>query len=348
MTLNILSMIPLGAAGRERIEGIDPSVRLVMAPNWFHGEYRDTWPEYTSRSYLPPDLHGEGTRAERDALLAEAEIVLCGFPYPFDIRSRAPKLKWFHQTPAGASNLLNGDLWESDVVVTTSRGLGNTQSMAEWTVGTFFYFARGFHQAVADRAAGDFERLAYSPVQIQGKTVCVIGAGGIGQDVGKLCKGIGMRVIGTRRSANAPLDGFDEVHTPDKLLEILPEADFVSVCCQWTPETEGLVGKETLAAMKDGVILCNLARGEIIDEAALKEALKAGKLRGVGLDVYVGEFDRLPDPELWADDRVLFTPHVSAATDVRGSRQIDLFCRNLEAYIAGRPLENVLDWARGY
>ena len=348
MTLNILSMIPLSAAGRERIEGIDPSVRLVMAPNWFHGEYRDTWPEYTSRSYLPPDLHGEGTREERDALLAEAEIVLCGFPYPFDIRSRAPKLKWFHQTPAGASNLLNGDLWESDVVVTTSRGLGNTQSMAEWTVGTFFYFARGFHQAVADRTAGDFERLAYSPVQIQDKTVCVIGAGGIGQDVGKLCKGIGMRVIGTRRSANAPLDGFDEVHTPDKLLEILPEADFVSVCCQWTPQTEGLVGKETLAAMKDGVILCNLARGEIIDEAALKEALKAGKLRGVGLDVYVGEFDRLPDPELWADDRVLFTPHVSAATAVRGSRQIDLFCRNLEAYIAGRPLENVLDWERGY
>ena len=347
MTVNILSMIPLDA-GRARIEGIDPSIELVMAPNWFHGEYRDTWPEYTSRSYLPPNLQGEGTRQERDALLAEAEIVLCGFPYPFDVRGRAPKLKWFHQTPAGASNLLNVVLWEIDVVVTTSRGLCNTQSMAEWTVGTFFYFARGFHQAVADRTAGDFERLAYDPIQIQDKTVCVIGAGGIGQDVGKLCKGIGMRVIGTRRTANAPLDGFDAVYTPDKLLEILPEADFVSVCCQWTPETEGLIGTETLAAMKDGAIICNLARGEIVDETALKASLKAGKLRGVGLDVYVGEFERLPDAELWADDRVLFTPHISAATDVRSSRQIDLFCRNLEAYIAGRPLENVLDWARGY
>ena len=93
MTLNILSMIPLSDAGRERIQGIDPSIKFVMAPNWFHGEYRETWPEYTSRSYLPSHLQGEGTREKRDALLAEAEIVLCGFPYPFDIRGRAPKLK---------------------------------------------------------------------------------------------------------------------------------------------------------------------------------------------------------------------------------------------------------------
>ena len=101
-------------------------------------------------------------------------------------------------------------------------------------------------------------------------------------------------------------------------------------------------------SLRSGVVLCNLARGEIVDEAALKAALSAGKVRGAGLDVYVGEFDRLPDPELWADDRVLFTPHISAATDVRGARQIDLFCRNLEAYVAGKPLENVLDWSRGY
>jgi len=348
MALKILSMIPLSDGGRMRIEGIDPSISLVMAPNWFHGEFRDTWPEYTVRSYLPPDLKGKSTREQRDAMLAEAEIVLGGFPFPLDLRSRAPKMQWFHQTPAGASNLLNGDLWESDVLVTTSRGLGNTQAMAEWTVATFFYFARAFNIAVADKTNGDFERLAYDPIQVKDKTVCVIGAGGIGQDVGKLCARAGMRVIGTRRSIGHPLEGFEAIYTPDKLLDILPEADFISVCCQWTPETEKLIGKDTLSAMKDGVVLCNLARGEIIDEAALKAALSSGKMRGVGLDVYVGEFERLPDPQLWADDRVLFTPHVSAATDVRGARQIDLFCRNLEAYVAGRPLENVLDWARGY
>ena len=348
MTLKVLSMVPLSAAGQERVQGIDSSIHLVMAPNWFHGEFRETWPEYTLQSYLPPDLKGIGTRQERDRLLAEAEIILGGFPFPVDLRSRAPKLKWFHQTPAGASNLLNGDMWQSDVLVTTSRGLGNTRAMAEWTVATFFYFARGFHEAVADRVKGNFRRLAYDPIQVKDKTVCIVGVGGIGQDVGKLCSGVGMRVIGTRRSASVPPEGFASVYTPDKLIDILPEADFISICCQWTPETEGLIGKDTLGAMKDGAVICNLARGEIIDEPALKDALKSGRIRGVGLDVYVGEFEHLPDPELWADDRVLFTPHVSAGTDVRSGRQIDLFCRNLEAYIAGKPLENVLDWKRGY
>ena len=157
-----------------------------------------------------------------------------------------------------------------------------------------------------------------------------------------------MRVIGTRRSAKEAPNGFDAIYRPDKLVDILPDADFISVCCQWTPETEKLIGEETLGAMKNGAVLCNLARGEIVDEVALKTALASGKIRGVGLDVYVGEFERLPDPELWADDRVLFTPHVSAATDVRGARQIDLFCRNLKAYVEGQPLENVLDWERGY
>ncbi len=185
-------------------------------------------------------------------------------------------------------------------------------------------------------------------LQVKDKTVCIVGVGGIGQDVGKLCSGVGMRVIGTRRSASVPPEGFASVYTPDKLIDILPEADFISICCQWTPETEGLIGKDTLGAMKDGAVICNLARGEIIDEPALKDALKSGRIRGVGLDVYVGEFEHLPDPELWADDRVLFTPHVSAGTDVRSGRQIDLFCRNLLAYIAGKPLENVLDWKRGY
>ena len=146
MTLKVLSMVPLSAAGQERVQGIDTSIHLVMAENWFHGEFRETWPEYTLQSYLPPDLKGIGTRQERNRLLAEAEIILGGFPFPVDLRSRAPKLKWFHQTPAGASNLLNGDMWQSDVLVTTSRGLGNTRAMAEWTVATFFYFARGFHE----------------------------------------------------------------------------------------------------------------------------------------------------------------------------------------------------------
>jgi len=100
--------------------------------------------------------------------------------------------------------------------------------------------------------------------------------------------------------------------------------------------------------MKDGAVIVNVARGEIIDEDALVAALQAGKLRGVALDVYVGEFERLPDQRLWSDPRVLITPHISAASDESRHRAIDLFCKNLRAYLDGKPLENVLDWELGY
>ena len=345
--LEILSLVPLSTRAREKIEAIDPSIRLTSVVGWFDGELRETWGEYTTRSYLRAGSEGEGTRAERDALLAEADVVLGGFPIPLDLRSRAPKLRWFHQTPAGASNLLGCDLWGSDVVVTTSRGLGNTLAIAEYVVASFLHFARGLNQAAVDAAAGEFDRFAYRPVQVAGKTVCVVGAGGIGQDVGRLCAGLGMRVVGTRRAPTSELPaGFDEIGGPDQLHRLLETAEFVAVCCQWTPETEGLIGRQALAALPEGAALVNVARGEVVDEQALVEGLD--RLRGVALDVYRGEFDHEPPAELWSDQKVLITPHISAGSDDRSARPIELFRDNLRAMLAGRELRNVLDWSRGY
>src|SRR6202008_1880579 len=101
--------------------------------------------------YLRPGAVGSGTREERDRLLAEGEVILGGWPFPLDLRARAPRLKWFHQRPAGASNLLRGDLWGSDVTVTTSRGLGSTLAMAEYALAAILYFARSLHCAAVDR-----------------------------------------------------------------------------------------------------------------------------------------------------------------------------------------------------
>ena len=100
--------------------------------------------------------------------------------------------------------------------------------------------------------------------------------------------------------------------------------------------------------MKPGSVLVNVARGEIIDEAALADALQQGRLRGVVLDVYDGEFERPPPARLWQDERVLITPHVSGASDESRHGAIDLFCDNLRAYLDGRKLRNVIDWQRGY
>ena len=102
-TINILAIQRLNSTDRARIEAVDPAVRLIDAGGWFDGEIRDTWSAYAGARYLAPGATGAGTRAERDRLLAEAEVILGGFPFPLDLRARAPRLKWFHQRPAGAS-----------------------------------------------------------------------------------------------------------------------------------------------------------------------------------------------------------------------------------------------------
>ena len=350
-TLNILSIQRLSDAERAQIEAVDDSVSLTVAGGWFDGEIRDTWPEFAANRYLPQNSNGEGTRNERDALLANAEIILGGWPFPFDLRARATSLNWFHQQPAGASNLLKSDLWGSDVAVTTSRGYGNTLGIGEYVLASIFHFAKGFHLAERDRVAGAFDHRSLNPLVVAGKTVCVIGAGGIGLDVGKMCAAVGMRVIGTRRTVddNAPLpEGYSALKTPEHLMAMLPEADFVAVCCQWTPETEKLINKSAFDAMKPGAVLINVARGEIIDEDALVDALESNQIRGAALDVYVGEFEGPPDARLWRDPRVLVTPHNSGATDIGNRRTIELFCRNLRAYLEGAPLENQIDWDNWY
>ena len=120
--VTVLCIQRTSAAERERIAAVDPTIRLVDAGGWFDGEIRETWPAFGAARYLPRNATGSGTREERDRLLAEAEVIFGNFPFPLDLRARSSKLKWFHQRPAGASNLLIGDLWGSDVVVTTSRG----------------------------------------------------------------------------------------------------------------------------------------------------------------------------------------------------------------------------------
>lgn len=352
-TVNVVVITAVPDAALAKIADVDPRLSLVDARGWFDVEIRDTWPQWTVERYLGRRESPPSSREQRDRLLASAEVILGGFPFPLDLRARAPRLRWFHQTPAGASNLLTSDLWASDVLVTTSRGQDDTRRpYAEYVLASLLHFARGFSQAYADQRRHAFEpRKIYDPLLLQGKTVCVIGAGGIGQDVARLCAAVGMRVVGTRRrvtAGEALPDGFSRLESEDRLHELLAESDGVVVCCQLTPATNQLIGHDAFAAMKTGTILVNVARGEIIDEEALVGALASGKLRGVALDVYTGEFEGEPERRLWDDERVLITPHTSGGTDVPQQRPVELFCDNMRAYLAGRLLVNVIDWERGY
>ncbi|MGA8398647.1 MAG: D-2-hydroxyacid dehydrogenase [Stellaceae bacterium] len=348
--VNILAIQRIGDADKARIEAVDPKVRLVEAGGWFDGEIRETWPAFTTQRYIGRNANGEGTREDRDRLLGEAEIILAGFPFPLDLRARSPKLRWFHQRPAGASNLLIGDLWGSDVIATTSRGAANALPIAEYAIAAILYFAKGLNRAAVDRAEGAFDHRGYRSILVEGKTVCVVGTGGIGREVGRLCAALGMRVVGTRRNSGGDLPpGFSEIAGAGDLDRLLPESDIVAICCQWTPETTKLFDARRFAAIKPGGIVVNVARGEIVDEEALADAIESGHLRGAALDVYVGEFERPPPARLWANPKVLITPHTSSISDADDRHgAIDLFCENLRAYLDGRPLKNVIDWDAGY
>ena len=348
----ILNLHRLTEDERNAIKAVDPSVEITDAAGWFNGEICDTWPAYATRHFIGEMRDGQGTREGRNTLLARAEIILCGYPCPLDLVSRAPDLKWLHQRMAGANNLHPTDLWGSDVTVTTSRGFNNVLPIAEYVVMGMLYFGRAINRAWLDREAGAFDGSRYKPVVLQDKTLCVVGAGGIGTEAGRLAASLGMRVIGTRstrvtNTVDLP-EGFSEIAGPEDFHRLLAEADFVACCIQLTKATAGMFDKAAFAAMKPGGVLINISRGEPVDEDALFEALESDQLGGAVLDVYVGETEHGPPERLWNHPNVLITPHSSGRSEIKTGFGVEIFCENLRAYLDRRPLKNIIDWDRGY
>ena len=287
------------------------------------------------------------------AILAQAEVLLVGYPVPEDLAARSPRLVWAHHTQAGVSNLAGSDLWGSEVTLTSSRGAVAATAIAEYALAAAAHFARGLHEAARQKAAGQFTRQGYQMLTLGGATMGVIGLGGIGREVARLSRAAGMRVIGTRRSVTVPLpdaDGADLVLPAGQILQVAAESDFLVVCAQLTAETRGFINASVFAAMKPGAVLINVARGEEVDEDALVDAVTAGRIRGAVLDVYAGELaGRPPRPELAGLSQILLTPHISASGEPNMAEPLRrLFAENLRRYIDGQPLLNVVDRARGY
>ncbi len=291
--------------------------------------------------------------AEIDAALGVADVLLVGYPLPSLIVGRAPHLVWAHHTQAGVSNLHDTDLWTSSVTLTSSRGVMAAGAIAEYAVAAAAFFARGLHEGTRQKQAGAFTRGGYEMVSLRNATMGVVGLGGIGREVARLSKALGMRVLATRRSVTAPVcdsDGVDCLLPAGRLTQMAADSDFLAVCAQLTAETAGLIDASVFSALKPGAVLINVARGEEVDEEALIEALTSGDLRGAVLDVYDGELaGRPPRPELRALPQVLLTPHISGRGDpANWEPNRRLFADNLARFLHGEPLLNVVDRQRGY
>ena len=286
-------------------------------------------------------------------LLERADVVLLGYPVPHGIIERAPHLRWVQHTQAGVSNLHGTDLWDSPVLLTSSRGAVGATGIAEYVIAGAYYFACGLHEATRQKAAGEFSRSGYALRTLTGATIGIVGLGGIGAEVARLARAAGMRVIATRRSVASPerdAEGADLLLPADRVAELAAASDFVAVCVQLTPATELLIDAGVFAAMKPHAVLINVARGEVIDEDALVAALQTGRIAGAVLDVYAGELaGRPPRRELVEFPQVVLTPHVSGMGDPNGPEPVQrLFAENLHRYLDGKPLLNLVDRSRGY
>jgi phosphoglycerate dehydrogenase-like enzyme len=303
------------------------------------------------------DGRGDGSGASAEAIAAASGIeAYFGLGAPREILLAAtsppePTLRWMHTGTAGVASLLYPELVESDVVLTNSAGV-HAPAIAETVLAMMLHFARGLDFAAHAQARREWDTRPFAERadvigELDGGTVGILGFGGIGREVARRAQALGMNVVATRRSGRPAPEGVDVLIGPDAIARVLAVADYVVISLPSTPTTRGLLGPDQIKGMKRGAVLTNVARGDIVDEDALATALRAGVLRGAGLDVFREE--PLPSASpLWDLPNVLITPHVSATTPRFWVREVELIRDNIARYAAGRALRNVVDKERGY
>ena len=336
--MNVLVARWLEEGYRRQIAAVDPRIRVFYAAEQVAAE--------TKRLRGPIDLApDEGVYVELDSLLGEAEVIY-GLRLPDNILERAPHLKWVQTSSAGVDTLVGTKLWQSDVILTTTSGI-HVIPMREHVLGMMLMFVR--HAPVYFGNKQDRVWKQHIPDQLCGKTLGVVGLGRIGEAIARAAKAFDMRVVATRRhvAKHGTSSAVDVLYPADKLLEMLRESDFVVATVALTEKTRKLIGERELRAMKPTAYIINIARGSVIDEAALTKALKEKWIAGAGLDVF--EKEPLPqNSELWTLPNVIITPHVAGLMPDYNARAMEVFCANLRRYLAGQPLINVIDRTRGY
>jgi len=259
---------------------------------------------------------------------------------------KLPNLKWAQLASAGVDRVLKSTaVMKRDVILTNASGV-HAIPISEHILSFMFAFARNLPRHMRSQVAGKWERLAEIK-ELEGTTVGLIGVGKIGEKTAEKAKALNMKVLGVRRNPQRTSSFVDRMYGPEGLHKVLARSDWVVVAAVGTAETHGLIGEPELAVMKKSAVVINIARGSVIQEKALIQALQENRIAGAGLDVFEKEPLSESSP-LWQMPNVIITPHVAGGTPHYVDRLIDIFVENLKRYQAGDPLINVVDKELGY
>jgi len=288
------------------------------------------------------------TRADLDAAIGDTEILVTWVAMVKETReilaSKAPRLRMIFCTSAGIDRVIPFDWLPPGVVLLNNSGV-HARKAGEWGTMALLMLANRIPFFATRQRERRWEKV-FSP-SIRGQVLASIGVGELATPTLRQARALGMRTIGVRHTA-APHPDCDEVVETAALDDVLPRADMLLVACPLTPATSGLVTRARIARMRRGAGIVNMARGAVIDQDALCEALESGHLGGAVTDVAVPE--PLPaDSRLWTTPNLLVSPHVSVddpATYTPDS--LDLFFLNLGRFLRGEDMPNLVDTTRGY
>jgi len=288
---------------------------------------------------------------EREIALAEAvdaDMALVG-AFAREVLEAAKQLKWVHIPWAGVDNLLDA-IRKTPAIVTCAKGVFDAP-MADHVFAMLLALTRRLDAFWRYQVAGIWRREVVGPpiTDLMGKTMGIVGLGSVGREVARRASAFGMRVLAVKRQPAAlseePVDGLFLGYEGLRLM--LPECDVLVITAALTPQTRALIGRNELASLKRGALLVNVARGAIVDEQALVEALESGHLAGAGLDVFEEE-PLPPESPLWHLPNVILTPHVGGLSDRTRTRNFERFLENLRRFLSNEPLIGVVDKEAGY
>jgi phosphoglycerate dehydrogenase-like enzyme len=314
---------------------------VIVPPNT-----QPDWPEKIRTAVPDCQVHLFGSAEAALEAIVDADAAY-GNVVP-ELFRRATKLRWI-QAPAAAPPVgyYHRDLIESEVVVTNQREIYNDHISAH-IMAFVLAFARGLHRYLPQQLQREWQQHGLSAITyLPEATALIIGVGGIGGEAARLCAAFGMTVLGVdpRRPSAPP--AMKQLHRPDELHRLLPQADFVLMTVPQTPQTRGMMAAREFRLMKKAAYLINIGRGGCVVLDDLAEALRSGEIAGAGLDVFQVE-PLPPDHPLWTMPGVLITPHVAGVGPYLPERRTELFIENCRRFDAGRPLLNVVDKANWF